>query len=154
MIKKYAAPALCILFILLASIPAWRYISRQDRLTKNNIAFQKAAAAVETGVVSFNELVPFEWDALYIFYDSASKSQLEAALGFASGSVRELNAEGQRELIFVRDRQVVSCIVEMEKNAAYAIRCSSSPLLYSDNALFNVVREDGRVLLTLQEPQE
>ena len=122
----------------------------------NNHRLRQAVLAVEGDSVSFNELVPFKWDAVYTFDPYTSKRDIEAELGFRSGSIRETVSEGMVQLIFVRGRSGVCSVCGYSGSLGYRIDFATGlgpaqKLLFSDDAAFAVSREDAIVQLSLQQ---
>lgn len=113
----------------------------------NNNRLNREVTAINSGVVTLNEIVPFEWDAVYTFEPYANKEQIEAIIGFKSNSIRETVSEGMVQLLFVKNRRVVGSICGYSDNLGYSVDFQDK-ILYSDKALFSVEKYSDTIRLT------
>lgn len=55
----------------------------------NNQKSQKSVKNINDETVQLNDVVPFEWDALYTFGPYQSKESIEEIVGFKSADIKE-----------------------------------------------------------------
>lgn len=118
-------------------------------VTYNNYRLKRAVvSAAHQETVEINEIVPFDWDAVYTFSPYADKAEIEKTIGFHSTSVKENNInEGMVHLLFVKDQKVMASVLGYGDHLGYRIDFPSK-VTFSENALFHVSILDGTVTLT------
>ena len=156
-VKKYILPALCILAIVLLSIPAYQYISQRDALTRNNIAFHKAVDKLQSDSAVWNDIVPFAWDSFYLFDYGVTREEMAASTGLSADSLKEPASEGQVALLFVKDKKVVCQITDFPSRMGYSLRLTddqtgSDRIDYTDHARFSIIQSDGQKIFTQENP--
>ena len=88
----------------------------------NNRKLRSAITEITADTVTLNEVVPFEWDSVYMPDPYASKENIEKLIGFKSASIKEnWISEGMVHLIFVKDRRVVASVLSYPQNLGYSI---------------------------------
>ena len=89
----------------------------------NNHRLKKAVTALETGqTVTLNDVVPFEWDAVYTFSPYTSEEEIEKAIGFKSRDIVANNVnEGMVHLIFTKGEKVQAAVLGYPTNLGYRI---------------------------------
>ena len=122
----------------------------------NNQKLKKSICSLDDNeIVSLNEVIPFEWDALYTFEPYQSKAEIAEIIGFQSNDIKENNInEGMVHLLFVKNDKVVASILSYSSNLGYNIDFTSKENLkvaYAENAQFSVTKEDGITILTYSD---
>lgn len=128
----------------------------------NNYRLKKVFLSLETpDELSLNEIVPFAWDAVYSFEPYASREQMEEILGFRDSSLRETVSEGMLQLVFVKDKRVVSCICGYADILGYSVDFSweEKPsagtgyrkVCFEDYLLFSAEKKGDIIYLTAEE---
>ena len=121
----------------------------------NNKKLKKEIFSIDKESVSINEVIPFEWDAVYSFPPYTSKETIEEILGFESNLIIESFNEAIFGLIFVKDEEIVANPSGFPSELGYRIlfpyqyQKYDGALLYEDEAIFNVEKNDGIVILKL-----
>ena len=90
---------LCIVYYLLCGSPLvdWR-----------NAKLAEATQNIGTESITLEELVPFAWDAVYIFEEYTSKETIAKTLGFFSVEINESWTESANWYYFVKGNRIVS----------------------------------------------
>ena len=107
----------------------------QEIVYINNQKLEKSVKNITGETVQLNDLVPFEWDALYTFGPYQSKE----------------SNEGMVHLLFVNDNKVVASILGYASNLGYCIDFTAKNLWeisFTENAQFNVTKTDDITTLT------
>ncbi|RDY20430.1 hypothetical protein, partial [Criibacterium bergeronii] len=80
-----------ILFVIAISLLFYFVILSYNRsvVSKNNSDLNKSIQAIDSGAVSLNDIVPFEWDTLYSIEPYKSKEEIEAIVGFKSSYITD-----------------------------------------------------------------
>lgn len=139
--KKRTIFSLVIVVVLVLAVSVFHPIVRW-----NNHKLQKAVQSLEAGVVNWNEVVPFAWDAVYTFDPYTTTEQIEETIGFSSRSIQETVNEGMVQMLFVKDKRVVASVCGYPDSLGYAVSFQDK-ITYADNAQFIVAVQDGIVLL-------
>ena len=114
----------------------------------NNQKLDNSLNSITGDTVKLNEVVPFEWDAVYTFESYISKGDMEKIIGFQSSGLEENHiSEGMVHLVFVDDEKVVSSKLGYSSDLGYSLDFDSK-VVFSENAEFKVVISDGVVKLT------
>ena len=118
----------------------------------NNQKLEKSVKNINGETVQLNDVVPFEWDALYTFGPYQSKESIEEIVGFKSADIKENNInEGMVHLLFVNDNKVVASILGYASNLGYCIDFTAKnswEISFTENAQFNVTKTDDITTLT------
>ncbi len=77
--------------------------------------------SVDSEDVELRDIIPFEFDTLYTFKPYTSKEDIETIIGFKSSSIKESTNEGMVQLLFVKDKKVVSSVCDYSVNLGYKI---------------------------------
>ena len=90
---------LCIAYYLLFGSPLvdWR-----------NEKLAEATNNITTETITLEELVPFAWDAVYVFEPYTSKEEVAETLGFRSVEINESWTESQNWYYFVKGKRIVA----------------------------------------------
>lgn len=116
----------------------------------NNRKLKTAVTGITADTVTLNEVVPFEWDSVYMPDPYASKENIEKLIGFKSASIKEnwIN-EGMVQLIFVKDQRVVSSVLSYPENLGYSIgfRNYGPRIDAKDHVRFQVENRGGIICL-------
>ena len=107
----------------------------------NNHRLKKAVTALETGqTVTLNDVVPFEWEAVYTFSPYTSEEEIEKAIGFKSRYIVANNVnEGMVHLIFTKGEKVQAAVLGYADNLGYYIDFFPK-VEYGENAEFTVTQ--------------
>lgn len=131
-----------------AVLLGWLFIGNPI-VAYNNHRLKKAViSAANQETVEINEIIPFDWDAVYTFSPYADKAEIEKTIGFHSISVKENNiSEGMVHLLFVKDKKVAASVLGYGDHLGYRIDFPSK-VSFAEHALFHVSNSDGTVTLT------
>ncbi len=77
--------------------------------------------SVDSEDVELRDVIPFEFDTLYTFKPYTSKEDIETIIGFKSSSIKESTNEGMVQLLFIKDKKVVSSVCDYSVNLGYKI---------------------------------
>lgn len=118
----------------------------------HNQGLKRAAGALDNGeIVSLNEIIPFEWDVLYMPAPYQSKAEIEEMIGFKSMDIQEnVINEGMVHVLFVKDNKVAASVLGYSDNLGYSIDLSSKKdgkVTYAENAQFLTTKVDGNIML-------
>jgi hypothetical protein len=116
----------------------------------NNQKLQREVIEVNSDYVELNAIVPFEWETVYTFEPYTSKEQVEDIIGFKSNSIQETVSEGMVQLLFVKDKKVVSSVCGYSNTLGYRIDFFDR-IMYTNNAVFSVKRDSDIVMLTYKK---
>ncbi len=119
-----------------------------DRLAVkyNNRILKSSITSIEKKRVSINEVVPFDWDAVYSFEPYTSKKDIEAKIGFKSSFVYETVSEGMVQLIFIKNKKIVSNTYGYPSFLEYDIKFKGV-IKFNEGRKFNVIKNKGVVTL-------
>ncbi len=145
-------------FIVLAGMLIW-YVSGGLTVSHNNAALANAVKVIPEDVteVNLNEIVPFEWGAVYTFEPYTTKSEIMEITGLTAGTIAETTSEGQVQLLFVSadGKEIAASVCGDPSSVGYNVSFPQSAwdgkyakLTPADNAAFAVSHEDGVVVLT------
>lgn len=117
----------------------------------NNYKLASSVKSIDTKTVLLNEVVPFEWSALYTFGPYQSKREIEETIGLKSVDIKENNInEGMVHLLFVNDNKVVASVLGYSSNLGYNIDFTSKDIwkiTFAENAQFTVSENEGTIIL-------
>lgn len=149
--KKKTKIAIIILSCIILLAMAGYIVIDNPVIFINNNKLEHSIKSIDVEVIKLNEVVPFDWDAVYTFEPYASKESIEKIVGFKSADIKEnyIN-EGMVHLLFVKDKKVVTSILGYSENLGYRIDFSTK-ITFAENAQFNVTISDGVVILTYIE---
>ncbi len=130
-------------------------------ISYRNQQFQEAVSAVQPGKIVWNELVPFEWDEVYLFHAYIQKKQMEEILGFDSGVLPYEVGEGTSRLIFLKNGKIISTAYacdSMSDRVPYVIMFPDQGRLYEylsydDQAVFNAEKRDRQMIPEFYDKQ-
>lgn len=142
-----------ILFVIAISLLFYFVILSYNRsvVSKNNSDLNKSIQAIDSGAVSLNDIVPFEWDTLYSIEPYKSKEEIEAIVGFKSSYITDnIISEGVVYLIFVKGNKVVANLSGYPDNLGFSISfpIKKNFISFSENAVFNVRKYKNYISLT------
>jgi len=144
--------AIVVLMIILSFI-YWR---NTFVVIRNNKAFNTNVNSITQDKVFFNDITPFEWDAVYTFGPYTSRKVIEEAIDIKSNDINEALSEGMQQLIFVKEDKIICSITEYYYKLGYMFFIKSYKNEYgtlnsTDNPLFKIERKDGLVKLIYVE---
>lgn len=119
----------------------------------NNRRLKQVITSVDTQTVVLNEIVPFDWDAVYTFEPYLSKDKITKIVGFKSGCLRETVNTGMVQLVFVKNAAVVSSVCGYGDKLGYSVGFTAwegdyAKITAGDHAVFAVENEEGIVRLS------
>lgn len=128
----------------------------------NNNKLENAIENISAETVTLEEVVPFEWDVVYLFSPYTSHEAIAETIGFESSEIKETVSEFMTQLIFVKDEKIVSSICKYPDNAGFYIDLwgvRRGKLLdggyayakYGDNVLFTVEQKEQYRCLDVAE---
>lgn len=159
-IKRALLLLLAMAVLLLVAI-AW-VTDYHPFISYRNQKFQEAVISVQSSEVAWNELVPFEWDEVYLFHAYMYKKQMEEILGFSSMCLPYEVGEGTSQLIFLKGDKIVSTAYASEympDGVSYVIVFPRKEqfyehLSYDDQAVFTVEKTGDQITLKFRENTE
>ena len=126
------------------------FISGNIYVKYNNHRLKTAVLSLsDTSSVYFNDLVPFKWDKAYTFSPYTSKSEIENTIGFKSRFIKESVSEDTVQIIFVKDKHIVSSICSYPSNLGYVIYFDNT-ISSNENPLFFVEKSGSMTYLKLK----
>lgn len=128
-------------------------------ITQNNKSLCKSIEAITASEINLTDIVPFQWDTVYTFTPYTSKDTIEKVIGFKSDDIQETINEGMVQLIFVKDKLIVSSICGYCNYVGYNIHFgvyegNHIALNRSDTNIFTVSKIDGLINLTYKNNQK
>lgn len=148
---KTKKTALCfIAFVLAAVLAAVLWLHPVQRMHEKQL--QKAVLAVNSDVVTLDEVVPFEWDAVWTFPPYTSEETIRQTLGVQGGVIPETVSEGMQQLIFVKGDRVAAAVCGYAETLGYAVELNKT-VRFGENMPFKVVRDGNLVVLTQMQPE-
>ena len=140
------------ILILLITIIIFFKFKDYSEIKLNNKKLQKSITSIKENEVALNDVIPFEWERLYTFKPYTTKEDIESIIGFKSQYISETINEGMVQLIFVKDKRIVSNVLNYEDNLGYSIDFYDgisiyNEVLYKDNIKFNVKLDNGILYL-------
>lgn len=144
-----------LLFVVVFGNPSVVWHNRQLKTALQNLP---------EGAVTLEEVVPFQWDALYSFDPYTSREEIERAIHTKSASIGESVSEEQRNFIFTKGDHVVCSVCGAPQVLGYDLQALPTYKVYRYSASdsqrghrtvlycggdgqFAVRREDGIVKL-------
>ena len=130
------------------------------RIYRNNAKLEEALTGITGDSVTLEEVVPFEWTAVYTFDPYTSIDRIERVIGSKSPALKESLNEGMTHVVFTNRGGVVASICAYPSNIGYSLSFSGgkntyydypdggySHIEYGDETVFEVTRQDGLVWL-------
>lgn len=146
---KVKSKVIVISFACVILIAAIGYLAIGNSVVfMNNQKLAKSVKSISSETVRLNEVVPFEWDAVYTFAPYSSKEEIETIIGFESADIKENNInEGMVHLLFVKNKKVAASILGYQDNLGYCIEFASK-VTFEEDAKFNVTKTDNVTVLS------
>ena len=141
-----------IFLVTLAVISAVAYLFCGNPMVHlRNCQLKDAVAALNTDTTTLNEVVPFDWDAVYTFPPYMGKEDIEKIVGFKSPDIQanQIN-EGMVHLLFVKEEKVIASVLGYRENLGYSIDFPDM-ISFESRAEFAVIQENGLTQLSLLE---
>ena len=125
----------------------------KPEIDSNNEKFRQAVLSINSDTVTLNEIVPFEWEAVYTFPPYTSKEEIESIVGIKSSAIQQTANEGMVQLIFVKGQEIVSSVCGYSDSLGYSISFLEDGenyglILKAEKAEFSVERDNNIVKLT------
>lgn len=144
--KRNKSAIIIILCTIIVAILGYLIIGNPTVLI-NNHKLENSIKSIQSDNIKLNEVVPFDWDAVYTFEPYASKENIEEIVAIKSSAIKENNInEGMVHLLFVKEKKVVASILGYSTNLGYRLDFPSK-VTFSENAQFNVSSIDNIVTL-------
>lgn len=130
-------------------------LTNPDEVATNNQLLKKAVQDIpkDEERVYLNDIVPFQWTEVYTFDPYLSIEQQEQIIGFESNKLEESVSEEMVHLVFVKDKEVVGCVISHSETLGYDINLRIVDYMVLDinyikvsheqNAVFSVKQEEG-----------
>ena len=100
-----------IVLLVVLGIVIFEAIQPTSIWEENADKFQEATKMqANGGIVSLDEITPFEWDTVYTFAPYTPKEKIYEVIGYQWDSISETVSEGMNQLIFI-DKVKVVCYV-------------------------------------------
>ena len=117
--------------------------------SKYDRQLEKAVKSINSEQVHINEVIPFEWDAIYTFPAYTDKNTIENEIAIKSNKIKtnDIN-EGMVHLIFVKGDKVLTTVLGYPDNLGYDI-VFDHKITYEENAVFNVSQKNDVVTLEM-----
>lgn len=80
-----------------------------------------------------SDIIPFDWDHIYVFPEYTDKMQIEKVIGFQSSRVRMSDSEAMQQIIFVKNRYIVCYIQDMDYRLGFSIERNNYDYLSIEN---------------------
>lgn len=100
--------------------------------------------------VTFNEIVPFDWDMVYTFEPYTSREEIEEIIGFQSDSISETVNEGMVQLLFVKGTTVTASVCGYPGKLGYSVTNFEGSVSAKEEAVFLTDTDSGIVKLIRQ----
>jgi len=115
---------------------------------KNNKQFNNAMVRTTTAAVRFNDIVPFEWDYVYVFNGEQKKSDIEAVVGISNNYIADIKNNDGQEIVFVKGDKIVCCVSGRIYSMGYKLNLEDEGLEYKKGARaeemeFEIVNEEN-----------
>lgn len=97
--------------------------------------------------IEIKELIPFDFDKIYIAYPYTSKDQIEKDLNIKSRYIKDNNInDDYQEIIIIKDNKVISSFLVSLNNDNFSIQSmSSNNIIENDNQnIFQIYKENNR----------
>lgn len=146
---KLAAAILMLVLCLIAVV--WIF---NPAVAMRNWELRQSVLSLEAGeTVKLNDVVPFEWDAVYTFHPYTSQQEIEGIIGFSSRAIKETVSEGMVQLLFVREKKVVASVCGYASQLGYSIELKKwdAPVSYRDDVQCQVEESMGVTILRCME---
>ena len=101
--------------------------------------------------VMLKDVTPFEWEIVYSFGPYTTKEEIQKRIGFKA-NVGETVNEGMRQLVFVKDEEVVCELLGNPSKLGIAINTFSNEIKADEKVMFKVKKETETVYLTRMIP--
>jgi len=115
---------------------------------KNNKQFNSAMVRTTTAAVKFNDVVPFEWDYVYVFSGVHKKSDIETVVGISNNYIADIKNNDSQEIVFVKGDKIVCCVSGRVHSMGYKLNLEDTELEYEKGARaeemeFEIVNEEN-----------
>jgi len=161
--KKPAGIAVILSLFIVAILAICLLSNPESNVKRNNRDLKKAMLNITQEQVDFNEVVPFEWTAVYTFDPYLPVENQEEIIGIESDELQESVSEGMVHLVFVNNDEVVSCICAYPDGLGYSVNLRGEgidytklninyrKIAYSEDAIFSVKISEDIVCLDYKE---
>lgn len=114
----FLPPIIAIVFIIIFG----RTDPERKLQNENSKAFINTIHSLEGGKeYRLSDIIPFQWDHLYAFPEYTDEGQVETVIGFEDSRVRISDSEAMQQIIFVKNRQIVGYVQDMDYRLGFSI---------------------------------
>lgn len=136
-------PIICILYFVV-----FNPFNSQNKLqNENSSTFINKISSLEDGQeYRLSDVVPFEWDNMYVFSEYTDEAYIEKVIGTESSRIHISDSEGMQQVIFVRNKEVVGYIQGMDYKLGFSVERKGQEYLAiknDDNYKLHVNMKDG-----------
>lgn len=114
-------------------------------LVRNKMLINNIEKVSNKKIITLEELIPFDFDSVYLFEPYSYKKDIEKEIGFKSRFIKDNYTDNLgTELIVVKNNEVISSVfIKLEKNG-FIIEglVYSNKMDKNDNVLFEVTKSD------------
>lgn len=101
---------------------------------KNNKLFNDTMIQTSTEAVKFNDVVPFEWDYVYVFTGKQKKSDIESVIGISHKYIADTKYDDCQQIIFIKNEKVVCCVSGRIYSMGYELSLADDGMEYKKGA--------------------
>ncbi|WP_337034816.1 hypothetical protein [Paenibacillus illinoisensis] len=66
-------------------------------------------------------IIPFEWDSMYVFPEYTDKEDVTKVIGFESNSVQMSSSESMQQIIIVKNKEIICYVQDMDYKLGFSI---------------------------------
>lgn len=114
---------------------------------RNNSLINHIESITDKEQIEINDLVPFDFDKIYVAYPYTSKEQIETTLNIKSRYIKDNNInDDYQEIIIIKDNKVISSILVSLNNDSFTIQPMSSTNIIENNEsnIFNISKINNK----------
>lgn len=153
---QYKKPALltCVLAILLLLAIAVGSLTKPDTSNYNRQMLKKAILELPSDETKhyMEDVVPFEWTKLYIFYGYMDSHLQEEIMGIKNYHLKLSEDESKVQLVFINKDEVVCSVLDYPDNLGYSIVMKPQYNLLNSN--YSVINREDRPLFVLEKDNQ
>lgn len=130
------------------------------RIYLNNAKLKKALSTLDSGRVTLETIVPFEWTTVYTFNPYTSIDRIRRVTGSKSPALKESVSEGMTHVVFTNGGEVAASVCAYPASIGYDLDFTGgkytyydypdggySHIEYGDEITFEVIQDEGFVKL-------
>ena len=145
---------------IIAALSMVYLIFGDPRIYLNTAKLKETLSTLDSEQVTLEEIVPFEWTAVYTFDPYTSIDLIQMAARSKSPALKESTSEGMTHVVFTNKGQVVASVCAMPASLGYDLDFTGgedtyyhfrgggySHIEYGDQVVFEVTQDNGFVRL-------